>query len=226
MIEIGYLAKSHWRPDEYADLVTPDERARAQRFHFPQDAGRFLASRALSRVLLARRLDVAPDQVVFDRRCAHCGDPRHGKPTVGNPTVSNPSVHFSLTRAGPVVAVALGPSPLGLDAEPDRPGLEDLIEVFSERERAWIARGETRALWLWVAKEAVGKASGLGLERADQIHIPFPANGWQRATDAQGYDHWLTHVEIPGTAAAAVSTIQDREPPPMAPPRSVDLRAE
>jgi hypothetical protein len=46
------------------------------------------------------------------------------------------------------------------------------------------------------------------LEQADQIVVPLGGHGWRRATDGAGEGCWLTAVEIPGTAAAAVATYE------------------
>jgi 4'-phosphopantetheinyl transferase len=214
-IWVWYLSATEWHAADYLTLVTEDERTRAQRFHFPQDGGRFLASRALVRAAVGRELDVDPATLAFDRRCHHCGNPDHGKPTLWMEDGDDPPLHFSPTRAGTIVAVAIGPAPLGLDAEPFRDKIEEILAgpMFSRRERTWVGRAQPcevaiRAMELWVAKEAIGKAAGLGLELADQIVVPLGGHGWRRATDGRGESCWLTALEIPGTAASAVATYQ------------------
>jgi 4'-phosphopantetheinyl transferase len=214
-IWVWYLSATEWDPADYMERVTEDERQRAARLPSPQDAGRFLASRALVRAALGRELDADPAGLLIDRRCDHCGDPDHGRSRVIQTDATAATVHFSPSRAGSVVAVAIGSAPLGLDAEAARDDVEDLLAgpMFSRRERTWVRRAQpsdipTRALELWVAKEAIGKAAGLGLEQADQIVVPLGGHGWRRATDGAGEGCWLTAVEIPGTAAAAVATYE------------------
>jgi phosphopantetheinyl transferase len=190
--------------------VDDDERGLANRFRRPADAERFIASRALTRAALARALGVAPLEITFLRRCEHCGDPDHGRPIA---TCGERFMEFSATRAGPVVAVVIADRPVGLDAEPCREGLNDLLasRVFSDKDRAAVhacgpAALTTETLALWVAKEAVGKLSGLGLLGADRIRTGPARAGWRPAIDALGRPCWQSGVPIPGTAAGAVAT--------------------
>ncbi len=222
-VEVWFLRASSWQASHYLTLVSDDERSKAQRFHRPSDAGRFLASRALARVVLGRRLDVSPTEVVFERHCRHCGNPDHGRPSLRSITPRSrgrsgpgddiaPTVEFSLSRAGPIVAVAVAASPIGLDAEPVRATTEDLVNssVFSEEDRTWIRGGPTgsrsdRLLLRWVAKEAVGKASGLGLIDAGRILAPPAGEGWRPAADASGDSCWLTWLTLPDAVVGAVA---------------------
>jgi len=212
-LRVWYLASSTWDCRDYFDLVTEGERRRAERFRSQEDAGRFLASRALVRVAVGGFLNLPYCDLMFDRRCTDCGASTHGRPTVRLPDGTRPSVHFSATRAGRVVGVAVGSVPLGIDAESPRAGIEDLIDspVFSPADRVWIRDAPAtsvaqRVLERWVAKEAVGKAAGLGLARADEVVVPPASHRWQRATDAEGRSCRLTALDLPGAAASAIAT--------------------
>lgn len=67
----------------------------------------------LVRRLLGEYLDVAPSAVRITRQpCTGCGGP-HGRPVVAGAT----GVHFSLSHAGDLVAVALAAVPVGVDVE-------------------------------------------------------------------------------------------------------------
>ncbi len=203
-IAIWYLEAQARLDRACASFVTAAEVARAERSRHPEDAAAFLASRALLRAALAAHTGAYPRDLVLDHRCAHCGDPDHGRPTLGGAQAG--AVEFSLTRTRPVVAVALSPAPVGLDAEPAPAGLDDAVasEVFSDEDRAWIgaAGGEARAargLSLWVRKEAVGKASGLGIVDARAVHArPGAVEGeWEPARDARGRACHVAAVKIP-----------------------------
>lgn len=65
------------RPDaaraNLASLLDDAEQARYQRFVRPDDARRYLAARALSRIVLADRLGVAPTEVKLAATCTVCG---------------------------------------------------------------------------------------------------------------------------------------------------------
>jgi 4'-phosphopantetheinyl transferase len=207
MIDIWYHCPAAALLDAYLGATTAAEHKRAGGFRREADAIRFLASRALARVAVGRHLGISAAEISFSRRCEHCGDPEHGRPTVLTP---GDPVEFSLTRAGRVVAVAVAPAPVGLDAEPTRDGMAELLgsEMFSEEEQAWICSGDQdcRILQLWVAKEAVGKVSGLGLLDASRIRALPTTPSWRGATDALGRPCWVTGLVIPGSVAASVAT--------------------
>lgn len=206
-LEVWYLTETSWHALRYVDLVSAEERARAERFHRAQDAGRFLASRALLRGALAHTLGVSAAEVLFDSRCVHCADGSHGRLRMAVTPATPQTAEFSLTRAGSLVAVAVASTAVGLDAEPDRPGTGDLLDapVFSAAERSWLRAAPRRFFELWVAKEAIGKVSGLGLVAADRVSVEPEGTDWRTAVDALGQSCWLAHLALPGMAAAAVA---------------------
>ena len=211
-IAVWYLEAQARLDRACASFVTAAEIARAERLRRPEDAAAFLASRALLRAALASETGTAPLDLAFDRRCRICGDPDHGRPVLGGAHAG--IVEFSVCRTRPVVAVALGATPVGLDAEPAGADPADAVasEVFSDEDRAWIeAAGDgardARGLALWVRKEAVGKASGLGIIDAHGVRVrPDGADGgWEPARDARGRACHVAAVDIPGAAAAVAS---------------------
>ncbi|ROS28049.1 4'-phosphopantetheinyl transferase [Cellulomonas sp. PhB150] len=111
---------------------------------------------ALARRAVAHVRGVDPADVVVGRRCPTCGSTAHGAPmTTG--------AHVSITRGTGVVAVAVSAvGPVGIDLEQRRdelwPGFDDLALAPGEH----VATTDER-LRAWVRKEAVLKASGLGL---------------------------------------------------------------
>ncbi|WP_158580725.1 4'-phosphopantetheinyl transferase family protein [Cellulomonas rhizosphaerae] len=110
----------------------------------------------LARRAVAHVRGVDPADVVVGRRCPTCGSAAHGAPTTTG-------AHVSITRGTGVVAVAASlDSPVGIDLEHRRdelwPGFDEV--ALSPDEHAPTADGRLRA---WVRKEAVLKASGLGL---------------------------------------------------------------
>lgn len=149
-----------------------DERARLEGFTSEVAGRRYAASHAFLRRVLAGVLDADPASVRYDRSCEHCGHPTHGRPRLA---VGPAGVEFSLSHSGAVTVVAVGPGPLGVDAEaltrrPVAPGVVRRMATAAERDRlpAAGAPGRHRAvLQLWTAKEAVAKALGLG------VTLPF-----------------------------------------------------
>ena len=162
-------------PAEHPRLVeTLDdcEQTRLSRLAGERTRGLYLAGHALTRLVLADRLDVPPHRIVLDRACP-CGA-QHGKPRLRSDVHTGAgSVHFSLTHSGDLVGVAVADDPVGLDVEALRPMpvLPTLAErVYSPSELARLPpkalRDMTTLLTTWTRKEAVLKATGEGLRRA------------------------------------------------------------
>lgn len=141
--------------------LAPDERARAERFHFEPDRRRFVAARVALRRILAGYLGTVPAAVTFTSG-------PHGKPELAG---FAGQLRFSTARSGEValVAVACG-AEVGVDVEvvdPDFPWHEVAPRVFTSEERQSVevlgqvdAAGFVRA---WARKEAWAKATGLGI---------------------------------------------------------------
>ncbi|MFF8597580.1 4'-phosphopantetheinyl transferase family protein [Streptomyces sp. NPDC015232] len=135
------------------------ERVRAQ----------YVTAHALLRTVLGRVLDRDPVSLEF------AAGP-HGKPYL-----RDGSVEFSLSHSGELVAVALAlGAPVGVDVERvPEPGAELPLPVLSAAERAVFDRfpGPERSAAFaayWVRKEAVLKATGVGL-RVDPARLTVSA---------------------------------------------------
>jgi 4'-phosphopantetheinyl transferase len=101
------------------------------------------------------------------RVCAHCGSTAHGRPWV---TAHGAAVGVSLARTTGVVALAVGPDPVGVDVErPSRVAAAPL-DAFTPGE---LERARGRGVLLaacWAVKEAVLKRDGRGL-RVDPVAV-------------------------------------------------------
>lgn len=143
-------------------VCSSGERERASSYRFEYLACRFLCGRAMLRQVVADRDGVDPAAVKIRSR--------PGKP----PDIDGSSLDVSVSYTGDVAAVLVGSGPLGLDIE----------MVSRKRDVEAIARrafteGELRKLRelrrlgarvardyfydVWVRKEAVSKAMGMGL---------------------------------------------------------------
>lgn len=150
-----------------AGALSEDERTRAYRFRFEADRGRFVASHAALRHILASYLGATPASLTF-------GTDTHGKPFLDAPAHGR-SLRFSLSHSGDLalVAVSLGRE-VGVDVEQVRPRVDlegFAARYFSPRERDALARvppGDRLHAFLeiWTLKEAYLKACGDGLVRA------------------------------------------------------------
>ncbi len=180
--------------------LTPDERARAGRFHFERHRSRFLAARGFLRAVLARYLSRDPASLEF------CYGP-HGKPALAE----GGDLGFNLSHSGDgaVLAVARGRD-LGIDLEQVRPhpNFEQLARRFfaprevaalmdvpsADRERAFFA--------CWTRKEAFIKASGEGLARPlDSFVVELrpgePARLLDVAGDLEEASRWSLRELVP-----------------------------
>ena len=128
--------------------LSADERDRAARYHFDRDRERFVARRALMRMVLASYVreeaggNVKPDDLVF-------GTGENGKPFLGGAHQGvGISFNFSVSGGFALLAVARGEE-IGVDIEAVRktPDLELVAqENFSETERDALAHVGKRGL--------------------------------------------------------------------------------
>jgi 4'-phosphopantetheinyl transferase len=149
---------------ELASLLAPDETARAVRFRAPVRRDRFVAARGLLRVLLAAYVSTDP-------RCLCFTYGPHGKPELAS-SGATLGLHFNLAhcKGWALIAIACA-GPIGVDMEQlpplvDSPGLAAV--ALAPNEQTALARvpsnyWPTRFLSYWICKEAVLKATGIGL---------------------------------------------------------------
>lgn len=104
------VASNHFHPWV---ALSPIERARCRSLHSQQDRVNFAASRALTRLLLARWAGLAPSTGIRFRwyqKCSSCRTP-HGRPTLFG--CRPPGVSWAY--AGGMVAAAVGAGAIGVD---------------------------------------------------------------------------------------------------------------
>lgn len=136
-------------------VLSPDERARANRFRSAVHRYRWIAAHAWVRRRLSARTGVSPEALVFTTG-------HRGKPTLpGGPW-------FNLAHAGALAALAVAADrPVGVDLEPV-PGTVDpdaAALVLSAEELAAVRAGGPLAFAVaWTRKEAWVKALGTGLD--------------------------------------------------------------
>ncbi len=155
-------------PTHLVELLDEGERARSTGFGRSADRLRYVAGRALARVVLGRYLDHDPAAIRLTAWCKRCGKTSHGKPRLSTPDAD---LEMSLSHSGDRVAVAVTRGvPVGVDVQELTPNGWPLTphHMLSASERQCVdalPRPE-RAVGMiryWTRKEAVLKATGDGL---------------------------------------------------------------
>jgi 4'-phosphopantetheinyl transferase len=197
---------------EFERVLSPDERARANRFKHADDRDRYIIAHGSLRMLLSRYVDEPPGQLEFNYT-------PNGKPRLVNPT--RPSLRFNLSHSGKLalVAVAHGRA-VGIDVERIDPNydFEPITrQFFTSAEQAALRTSQSHErrnsfFRLWTCKESVLKAMGEGFQRSPtSISLTLQRDGKsveleipQDPTEAR---RWSTRI-LPGITgyAAALTT--------------------
>lgn len=145
-------------------ILSGDEQARANRFHFERDRRRFIAARGILRHIISYYTKITPDQILFDYT-------PYGKPGLMT-APHNPVLRFNLSHSGEFALYALTLArEIGIDLEQIRPMPDDIQlaqKFFSARENQTFQTvplaHRTEAFFnCWTRKEAYIKALGEGL---------------------------------------------------------------
>jgi len=145
-------------------VLSPDEIARANRFHFEKDRAHFICCRTALRQLLGKYLGIPASEIQFRYST-------NGKPQL-EANLNPRALQFNVSHSADLAAIAIGSEHrLGIDVEKIRSEVYTLSlsrRFFSLRERA-----ELQALpehfrvsaffACWTRKEAFLKATGEGL---------------------------------------------------------------
>ena len=155
--------------ERLAQLISDDERARAELFHFERDRNHYFVGRGVLRITLGKYLGISPEQIQFQY-----GD--HGKPALpGLP------LRFNLAHSNNLMLLAVTlHHEIGIDVEhlhlmPEAEGIASRFFTKAEN-KALRALPESQKLEgffiQWVCKEAYLKALGDGLAKPlDEFEI-------------------------------------------------------
>ena len=192
----------HTEPPEAESILSTNEQLRAKRFHFPRHQRRFIMAHSVLRLILARYLDTTPHSLNFT-------EGKYGKPALDN----FPFLHFNLSHSGDMALLAIGTSaPLGVDVEyiSARPYIGIGQQLFSIKENKML-KASSKALSpltffnIWVQKEALIKACGMGLSYpTQQFDVPSHAFAPETIIDALHQKTWnmITFMPQIGCCAA------------------------
>lgn len=198
------------RLDHYRAVMTDDERARCDRFHFDRDRHQFTISRALLRFTLSSYLPgIAPADWRFSRG-------QYGRPAIEN--AINASLDFNLSHTTGCAVLAVSRLPcVGVDVE-WRGRQLDVLDLarrfFVHAEAAALpadpAGRDRQFFQLWTLKEAFVKARGKGLSLPlDSFCIGFPAPDTisLRITDEPAARWRLWTLAVPTDHALSVAAM-------------------
>ena len=199
------------------DILSSDEQARAESFHFPEDRARFIAAHGLLRVILSRYLDLEPAHITFSY-----GD--HGKPALTN-ELGQEIVSFNMSHSGHLALYAITRGrKIGVDVE--RLQINFAFEPIAERFFAPREVAALRALPLelrteaffngWTRKEAFIKARGQGLSLPlNQFEVSLvpgePARLLYVAETPWEAASWSLHALEAGAGYAAAVAVEGHD---------------
>ena len=156
------------RPAEYvrqlAQILSEDERLRAERFYFERDRSRFIVGRGLLRFILSRYLEIPANKLQF------CYSSR-GKPELVE-TSSAYKLRFNVSHSQGIVLYAVTRDrSIGIDVEYIRPmpEAEQIVNSFfsvyenNVFQRLPLCQKQLSFFNCWTRKEAFVKAIGDGL---------------------------------------------------------------
>ena len=191
------------------ELLTPDEEARARRFHYDKDRNEFIVSRGTLRTLIGSYLSIAPKELSF--RYSEYGQPK---------LEGDRSIEFNVSHSGGMLLLAFSLNRrIGVDVETirrDFSTLEIAERFFSECERRSLRElpEELRHpafFRCWTRKEAFIKALGEGLSHPlDQFDVSLAAGAHPillaTRPDSNEASRWaMCDVAVPDGFAAALA---------------------
>ena len=215
------LTQSPFTLQRLRHVLSPEERARADRFVRENSQSQFTVAHGALRHILGTTLGADPHTLHFTEQS-------YGKPSLpGNP------LRFNLSHAGNLALLAVGYGrELGVDIEPIRslPDARNLAQrFFSPAENANLRKvGPTnlpRAFFeCWTRKEAFIKAIGQGLSYPlHNFDVTFYPDPQARITTApEHHDHWSLHNLAPAPDYCGALVVEHTQAAPG--PPQIQLR--
>ncbi|AVP97128.1 hypothetical protein C7S18_07950 [Ahniella affigens] len=193
--ELPGIDPSDWQ------LLSADERHKANRFVFDRDRQQSIRAAAGLRRALAAYCGLPPETLVFQRNaygkpCLVPG-PASASTAVPQPTTNSVQLshcEFNLSHSSGAILIGIARHPLGVDVEhfAGRPFPESVMSsVFTDREREMVCSDrlglQISGFMHWSRKEAVIKADGRGMSlnpAGFDIRVePLPAQSAELARD-------------------------------------------
>jgi 4'-phosphopantetheinyl transferase len=201
---------------ELREVLTNDEKARAEQFHFDRDKQRFIAARGMLREILAFYLEVKAGELRFDYG-------RNDKPKLSD-TFGNKAICFNLSHSQGIALYGLTQGrAIGVDIEyiRDISEIEQIVEQFFSTKENDLFRTLPENLKketffnCWTRKEAFVKAVGDGLSfPLDKFDVSLspgePARLMRIEGDSKAPSRWTIHELKPSSGFAAAFAVEGR----------------
>lgn len=145
--------------ERHADLLSPVERQRRDRYANAEARDRFTLAAALLRLAAAHEVGQPPDRVEIGRSCYRCAEPH------GRPTLPDHDLHVSVSHSGRCITVAVTDhGEVGVDVEEVKPfDYEPMLRSVLAPDEAGTVHSREDFFAYWTRKESVLKATGEGL---------------------------------------------------------------
>jgi len=192
-------------------MLSPEEKNRADRFHFPAHREAFVAAHGILREILGRAVAQEPSALTFSSN-------RYGKPCFP-PGSEFAHIHFNLSHSGGRALYAIAQiGEVGIDIEkirslPDMPALA--TRVFSAREARLFfslpASIQVEAFFTcWTRKEAYLKARGEGFAiEPSSFEVTF-APGAPAAVVGEEHSAWSLRELAPAAGYIGAVAVKAR----------------
>lgn len=211
------LNQTSQQVERLLSLLAPDEKSRAERFHFERDRKRFIVSHGILRAILGEYLNLNPAQLQFSYNA-------YGKPALMEEGGSS-GIRFNLSHSQSLALYAIARHrELGVDIEYMRPefaGAEIAEKFFSPTEvaalRSTPVEQQTEAFFnCWTRKEAYIKARGEGLSfPLDRFNVSL-TTGEPEVTlnvpeSPDEAARWSLQMLMPGDGYAAAIAVEGHD---------------
>jgi 4'-phosphopantetheinyl transferase len=216
------LSIGNHRLERAFSLLSVDERHRAERYQVETPRRQFIGCRAALRILLSKHLDCCPSEIQLTTG-------RFGKPLLkgtAQPNQARPvkssgrlmsgaiegqPLYFSVSHSANIGLIALSRSPIGVDLEEISPRIQarSLVALILSPQEMTLWRQlsprvhQQQIIRLWVCKEALLKAVGLGIaDCLQQVSFPLPLPEDQSFAPSGIDASMQIHMEEEGTCAS------------------------
>lgn len=193
-------------PADFEIILNDEERARAERFHFPIHRKRSIAAHTTVRRILSHYLSIPPNEIEYDYN-------EHGKPSIKK----NSILQFNLSHSEDLALLVVGKDkPVGIDLEffSARPYEGIGQHIFSIEENEFLMKlpefiKPLGFFHLWSQKEALIKACGLGLSYpTKQLTLPLMPPVNQIIFDPLHKTNWQIISFMPSVGCCAAVCFQ------------------